>query len=476
MIRKKELFSFLFLSLSVFGQDLYVQEISDDYSDLNQILKPLSLNIAIEQGMRKNFSENIRKNDKEIYLNKIQDNKEKFYYPNINLTLDASSQRVGTVKGSNSTTDSKSKIPTGSFGLEFGEYSIFNWGKDYLSYLNTKEELERSKDRTNEESREFRQDIIIAFTNLIYLDQTVRIKKEQLRTASFIYRLNRERVIQKKVSKHEYYQARSEYLRAQQEYFETKLTYENAHEEMAKLIDDEPGTKYQIAQNFRHQKVKLTLRGALELAAKNAPFIKDGVTNENIKKREYEIAIKDNMPLPKITLDLGTYKHHFSPEGTRTLYEVDEGNSNLEVVATVKASWTIFGDGGVFNRRKLANARLSKENSTWNARSAKRKVEAYITKIFQEFSNSHDKIKILEARVPSLKKTMELANNRYIEGKGRYTDFHISLVEYFDAQIDYEKLKWEYLRNKILLAQLVGLEDLPGESFDNIIVKNEDAK
>ena len=78
MIRKKELLTFLFLSFSVFSQDLYVQEISDDYSDINQILKPLSLNIAIEQGMRKNFSENIRQNKKEIYKNQIQDNKESF--------------------------------------------------------------------------------------------------------------------------------------------------------------------------------------------------------------------------------------------------------------------------------------------------------------------------------------------------------------------------------------------------------------
>ncbi len=476
MIRKKELLTFLFLSFSVFSQDLYVQEISDDYSDINQILKPLSLNIAIEQGMRKNFSENIRQNKKEIYKNQIQDNKESFYYPNLNLTLNASNQRIGTLKESGATTSRTSNVPTGSFGLEFGEYSIFNWGKDYLSYLNTKEFLERNKEKTSEESREFRQSIIIAYTNLIYLEQTVRIKKEQLRTSSFIYRLNRERVIQKKVSKHEYYQARSEYLRAQQEYFETKLTYENAHEEMAKLIDDEPGTKYQISQKFRHEKIKITLRGALDLSKKHSPFIKDGIASENIKKREYEIALKDNMPLPKITLDLGTYKHHFSPEGTRTLYQVDEENSNLELVATVNASWSIFGDGGLFNRRKLANARLAKENSTWNARSAKRSVEAYITKLFQEFSNAHDKIKILEARVPSLKKTMDLANNKYIESKGRYTDFHIALVEYFDAQLDYEKLKWEYTRNKILLAQIIGLEDLPGESFDNIIIKNEEAK
>lgn len=464
------------LSFKIMAQDLYVQELVDTNEDLNRIRKVITLNEVLEQGMRKNFGENIRKNNEFILQNNIDDNKESFYYPKLNLTIDASTHRIGNPYPTDTTSQKRSKIPSGSFGLEMGEYNIFNWGKDYLAYLNTKDDLERDKEKLKEESRQFRQDLIILFSKNIYLQEVVRIKKEQLRNSSFIYRLNREKVTQSKTSKHDYYQSRSEYLRAQQEYFEAKLSASQAGEQLAEAIDDSPGTMYIIEQVARHEKVKLTIDGAITLARANAPFIKDSMVKENIATREYEIALKENMALPKISLDLGTYKHHFSGSNSYTNFENSEGDRNLEVVATVSAKWNIFGDGGVFNRRKLANSRLSKENSRLEHNSNRRNVELLVTKIFQDFSNSHDLIKILEARIPSQKKTMELALNNYVDGKGKYIDFHISLMEYDSSQIRLEELKWNYLTNKIRLAQIIGLEDLPGESFDNLMLKTDGEK
>lgn len=472
----KKFFLLSTLCLKIYSQDLYVQELIDTNEDLNRIRKVVTLNEVIEQGMRKNFGENIRKNNEYIIQNNIEDNKESFYLPKLSLTLDATTQRIGSLNRQEDTSGLRSKIPTGSFGLEMGDYSIFNWGKDYLAYQNEKEDLEREKEQLKEKSREFRQNLIILFTKNIYLQEVVRIKKEQLRNSSFVYRLNREKVTQSKTTKHDYYQSRSEYLRAQQEYFEAKLSAQQANESLAEAIDDSPGTMYIIEQVARHEKVKLTLDGSIQLAKKNAPFIKDAFVKENIATREYEIALKDNMALPKISVDLGTYKHRFSQSDSSTNFQNSAGARNLEVVAVVSAKWNIFGDGGVFNRRKLANSRLEKENSTWDHRSAKRNVELLIANIFQDFSNSHDLIKILEARVPSQKKTMELSLNNYIDGKGKYTDFHLSLMEYDQAQIRLEELKWNYLRNKILLAQIIGLEELPGESFDTLMKAKEGDK
>lgn len=461
------------LSFSALANELYVQELVDTGSNTNFNKKSLNLNIVLEQGMRKNFDENIRKNDQDILENKLEDTKEGFYYPKLKLTLEASTHKVGTLRGS--TKDSSlgaKKIPSGSFGLEFDEYSVFNWGKDYLKYLNDSENLKRQHERSKEESREFRQTLISEYVKNLYLQERVNIKKDQLKNTSFIYRFNRERVTQGKISKQDYYQSRSEYLRAQQEYFEARLSSDQANEALANLIDDLPGTRYEFDEKARHEKVKLSLAGAIDLANKNSPYIKTGKINEKIKEREYEIAQKDNLPLPKFSLNLGAYKHHFEENKNQTYYESSTEGNGLEVVATVKASWSLFGDGGLFNRRKLANARLEKENASFEYSQAKREMEMYIAKIFHQFAVDHDRIKILEARIPSLKKTMDLTQNAYIEGKSRFTDFHLANQEYTLSREDYERIRYEYLNNKIELAKLIGLEDLPGENFDKITIIN----
>ena len=454
--------------------DLYVQETSEDFSQVQKIMKPLSLNIVLEQGKRKNFEENIRKKNLNILANNLIDAKESFYLPNVQLKVETNNQRLGTIKDGSRDGGKTPKGPSGTLGLEFGDYTVFNWGKDYLSYLNTKETIERDILKRKEESRDFRQNLILAYTNLLYLKEVTRIMKDQLRNASFIYRLNREKVTLKKVTKHDYYQARTEYLRGQQEYFTAKLAFEQAQEEMATLINDAPGTLYTIRENFGYTKIKMTKKSALELAYKNAPYIKNAKLTNNIRIREYEIALRDNMPLPKVSLNLGTYKHNFDSKESQTLYETESNSNNIELVASVNATWTIFGDGGVFNRRKLANSRMQRETSDWNYKSTRRTVENIITNIFQQFNNNHDQIKIYDARVPSLKKRLDLALNRYLEKRGRYNDFHLALVERYEAEVANVKLKYEYFLAKVKLAQIIGVEDLPGETFETIISKTGD--
>lgn len=453
--------------------DIYVQESADDYSQIQRITKPLSLNVVIEQGMRKNFDENIRRKNVNILDNQLKDAKESFYLPNMQITLQSSKQRIATLKDGSRDAGATPKGPTGSLGLELGEYTVYNWGKDYLDYLNSKESIERNIQKEKEDSREFRQELILTYTNLLYLKEITRIKKEQLRNASFIYRLNREKVTLKKVTKHDYYQARSEYLRAQQEYYEAKLNFDKAQEEMAALIDDPAGTQYTIREDFGYNKIKLTRRAALDLAYKNAPFIKDAKVTSNVSIREYEIAQRENMPLPKLSVNFGTYKHNFTSQESQTLYETESNSNNIELVAQVNATWTIFGYGGLLNRRKIANARLKKETADWNYNSSRRSVENYVINIYKQFENYHDQIKIYNARIPSLKKRMDLALNRYLEKRGRYNDFHLALIERYETEVENVSLKYNYFLAKVRLAQAIGVGELPGENFEGIIVREE---
>ncbi len=461
-------FSTIYAQTSHINKDeLYIEETSDDFSEIKRQTKVINLNIVLEQGMRKNYDERQRKTQAEILLNSIKDTKAEFWYPNLNLTLSTDSQRIATIKeGSN---DSRtSKIPTGSFGLEVEDYTLFNWGKDYLTFKNSIETIERNKTILDETTREFRQELIVSYTKLLYLNEVVKLKKSQLRNASFVYRLNREKVPLKKVSKHGYYQARNDYLRAQDEYYQAKLAFEQEGEILAESIDDPFGIKYVLEDDFGYDRIKLSRAGAIKIAKKHSPLIKDAKLEKVIADRNYEIALRENLPLPKVTIDLGSYKHNFGSDSS-LLYRTDTGNS-IEVVATINATWSIYGDGGLLNRRKIATSKLNKTIKETNSRSVERNLQKQISDIYLQLKNIQDRLKIFKALVPTSKNRLDLALDRYLERKGSYTDFHLALYDSFNNQSTEIELKWTYFKLKVDLAKLIGLEDLPGEQFEQIII------
>ena len=61
---------------------LYVEEAASDLTDVRRNSKVLTLEIVLEQGMRKNYNEQIRKKSGEILLNQLQDNSDQFWFPN----------------------------------------------------------------------------------------------------------------------------------------------------------------------------------------------------------------------------------------------------------------------------------------------------------------------------------------------------------------------------------------------------------
>lgn len=453
--------------------EIYIQE-AQDSTIMQKIYRPLDIGIVIEQGMRAYQQNIIRRKNIEILKNKLKDTKESFWTPNPRVTMQLNSQRIGTLKTGSNDTTRISKDPSGSVGLELGEYTLFNWGKDYLEYQNEKENLERQIDRNNEGLREFKQILVQHYVQLIHAKDLKIISRQYLQSATLIYRMNREKVLQKKITKHEYYQSRSEYLRAQEHYTQAKTNEEIVNEQMARLLDDAPGTLYAIKDDYQFEKSTYSRDNAIAMARKVSPFILDKTVEKNIKNREYEIALRDNLPLPKISLNLGTYANTFSNGNvSNDYYTTSPGNSNIDLVASLNASWTLFGDGGLFNRRKLANARLEKEKALYDLRLTRRRVEEAIVNIFNFLNSSVEQLEIIKSRNDSLKKRMDTALYQYSNKKTRYLEYQLAMEDYYDSLRRESTIKYQYLAKRVELAQIVGIENLPDQSFDKAVIKGE---
>ncbi len=482
----KLVFLLLFLSIESFAQEqidngedyqfrdreksTYIQDL-DRFKGLETTVKSITLNDVIEQGLRENHDENIR--HMQDSLNELQwkDDFSDFWYPSLNLTLQTNEYRLGTLKSGSLNSSPRSDRVSGSFGLEINDYTIFNWGKDYLGYLNKKETYKRTKQNFKEKTRELKHQLIIEYFNLLTIKNIENAYRDQLRQASFIYRLNQEKLTLKKIRKQDYLQARADYLKAQDEYHQARINSQVADETFAYLIKDVPGTKYQFIEEIKFKQIQTTVSESIRLALESSPNILNAKTTLENAKRDYEIVQRERLPLPKISLTLGSYAQEFSSSTNDFRYRTDPGNSNIDFVAMVNASWSIWGSGGFFKERTSQKSLLNREIARKSLNKENHFKKAEIYQIYRRIMHYQNLIRILEAKNNNLRKTFDAVLENYMNKKTAYINYTDILEKYTNSEVEYLQAKYEHLRQKVLLAKAVGIEDFPGENFENLAVK-----
>ncbi len=456
-------------SQKISESEIYIQE-ADKYKVVDTF-KNLQLNDVIEQGLRKNYQQNIRYQLDQANEIQFSGAKSAFWMPDLKINLTTANQKIGMIHSGSAPSSPNPTIPSGSLGLSLGEYTVFNWGKDYALYLNKKSNYERTKQIFDESKRELKLELIATYFSLMSTKNIEKIRQDQLRQASFIYRLNKEKITIGKTSKQDYYLARTEYLAAQDVYHEAKRNSDIADEKMSFLIADEIGTKYVINENLDYIRIKLTLDDSLNFSKRNNPTLLNNKTEIENAERSYDIALKENMPLPKFTMNLGAYTKKFGPTTNSTLYETYGGGSNVELVASLNASWAITGEDGLFNSNKLALSRLKKEISLKDFEKNQHFTQSLVRQTYKNILSLQNQIVILEAKLPAIQKTFDIVLENYLANKAKYYDFHLALLEFTETKILYEEIKLQHLNEKLTLAKLTGLEDFPGENFEQLAIR-----
>lgn len=430
----------------------------------------IDLRSVLEEGFRKNPFEQIRTQQKEqIELSKT-DVWQKFWLPTVSLEMETSNHRIDRFKESsqNTPTMGAQQAPTGSLGLVLGEYTLFNWGRDYLEYQNEKQTLGRQSQRLSESRRRLRFALISQYFNLVKAKEVRKINQEQLRQTAFIHRLAKEKLQLRKIKAQEYYQTRSEYLRAQTDYQESLYDVGLQEEEVANLIGDEYQVGYRTTEQLKYVSVNTSLDEAVKYSLEQSTEYRDAKLQFENASRTYEKTLKDNMPLPKFTFNLGTYRTGFDPDGTNWNYETTPGNRNIELVASIDMKWTLLGAGGFFNTRINQQAYLNKRIAEINLFNAKRALEVKIRTIYKNLRYLEQKVEIAQFQYKNAQKNYDSVLDNYVAGNTTYSDIKLAIDNLVLSNINAQNVKYDHLLIKLELADLMGLEDLPGENFEQL--------
>ncbi len=443
---------------------------SDPDQSLSDVAENLSLQDAINEGLRRNHNEIVRKY--EFQLNEIiyKDAYDDYYYPKLNLTMGLASDHFAeNLYRDNDINASSSKTPNGFVGLELKDYTVFNWGKDYLDFLNSKDGHKRTKENISESRRELRLDIINNYFNLSRYYLAVRIYKKQLSHTSFIYRLAKEKLTLRKINSQEFLQAKTLFLEAHKNYHESLYQYYQVQESMATLLGDGLKTIYKPLSILKYRPITFSSKESYEFVKKNGRNILDAKANMKISNRTYQRTLKDNLPLPKFSLKLGSYQRAFSSAGYDNEYNTFQNSKNIEIAATLNMSWRIYGSGGFFNSRKTETSFYNKKISEMRLREAHRDAEVVNHLTHARVLHLQKKYDAAEAGIKNARRVFDKAIDNYLASKTSFATLKQVLDELLNANLTLEHTKYEHLAEKLTLAKIMGVDDFPGQKFDNLV-------
>ncbi len=475
-MKKFFLFILVFTTSSVYPQtDLDGLEKELEQKDKKQefdenLASNLSLQDAIDEGLRENFHQLTRKYQFELNEIVFKDAHDDYFYPKLNLTMGLTSDHfVENFYRDNNVNASSPKTPTGYFGLELEDYTLFNWGKDYMDYLNSKDLYQRAKQNLSEDKRELRYQIIQHYFDLSTKYLLVRVQKRQLSHTSFIYRLAKEKLSLRKINSQEYLQAKTLFLEAHKNYQDALFIYYKSQETMATLLGDDLTTTYKPLNVLRYKPVTLSSKEAYAFIKKNNRQVLDAKTQVKVNSRLYQKALKDNLPLPKLSLKLGSYYRTFSNTGYSDEYNTFANSKNLEVAATVNMTWRLLGRGGLFNSRINESAYYHKKMSELQLRESHRNAEVSGHLTHGRILHLQKKFEAADAGLKNARKVFDKAIDNYLASKTSFANIKQILQHLQDASTNYHNTKYEHLAEKIQLARIMGVDDFPGERFDRLI-------
>ncbi len=441
-----------------------------DDKDPDKIGRSLDLRSVLEEGFRRNPFEQIRTQQREQIELLKTDVWQRFWLPTVSLELDTSNHRIDRFRESTKSTPGMGaqQAPTGSLGLVIDEYTLFNWGRDYLQYQNEKQTLNRASVALTEARRRLKFSLITQYFNMIRTKEVKRIRQEQLRQTSFIHRLAREKLQLRKIRAQEYYQTRSEYLRSQTEYQESLYDVGLQEEELANLLGDEWRGAYRTTEQLKYVSVNTSMDEALKAAEEQSVDFRNAKLQYDNASRTYQKTLKDNLPLPKFAFNLGSYRTGFDPEGTTWNYETTPGNRNIELVATIDMRWTLLGDGGFFNSRVNQQSFLNKRIAEINFFNTRRLLEVKVRTIYKTLRYLEQKVEIAQFQHKNAQSNYDSVLDNYIAGRSTYADIKLAIDNLVYSHINSENVKYEHLLKKLELADYMGLEDFPGENFEQL--------
>ncbi len=424
---------------------------------------PVSLTLSQALNRLKNGGRNYINVDRNFRLAEISyDNAwDTMYMPTISLEGGVTSAKgigglSGTAEDSLGSSIYNRGYPTSNIGIKIAEYTLFNSWRDDLAFQQAKLTWDRAKESVVENQRALRFQLIKDYFKLWTFQEKLDAAKRSLTISSAILELVNSQVRIGKATENEVSSATVDKLAAATKVNEIQTEYANTQRLLALSLGDPIETTYVLTTPLKYVPVNVTEKQALESAEKLNPGIREARKGLRDAQISLEIAQKNRLPLPKVTLSgiqVGYTNNYY---GNKEARSTTASNGTIEVVAALTLSVPLYGPGGLFNRRnfEITQINLDKTETDFIQAQSQLKSEVY-SKIFTIKQTEQSIANQKQAAEQSEKVLNQLFSN-LSKGQASRLELRDAINTTRNAQIEVFTAILSHLDAKIDLATFMG--------------------
>ena len=391
------------------------------------------------------------------------------FLPQINLGLTSSSsatvgQLPGSVREKQAGGSNYSHgYPSSTASLSLGSYTLYNFGKDSLTYEQAKLDWLRAKETYVETARSIKFKTISAFWSLKSALDKLDAATRSVELAQAIFDLQESRAALGKAAASDVSSSSVDLMNAKNLRDTLDTSAKNALWALNPLLGDPVGTPYEIDEQISFLPISLTEDMVYAVYLRESASMKTLKTTLKKAELALELEEKNKLPLPKITFSGITVSYNNSYYGNRPdLYTSSSGTTNLDVNASVSLTLPLLGSGGLFGGRTVELAQITRDQAELRLRDQGNRDKAAIYQVIQNIrqyeqtvNNNRESLKtsseILEGVLQKIEKAENVSRLDLKDAIAQARQAEIALSESILAHLNY----------KTDLAQTIGVDYLP---------------
>lgn len=396
------------------------------------------------------------------------------YMPSVNLSLNSTSEKtIGTVPGTPAAAAAQGSplgvsrnYPNSNAAISLGDYNLFNFFRDQIAYDIAKISYERAEQQYQEQVRSIRFQIIKAYFRAKTELEKYDAAKRSVDLSSTILNLMKSRLKLNTATQDEVSSSEVDVLNAKTQLAGQDQTSYDALANLNLLLNTNVQQKFNLISTIQYEALRIGAEEAFQVFKKTGPQIRDSTVFLKNSEMALELAEKNRLPLPTIKLagmSVG-YQHNYTG-GTSSLST--NGSSapggQLNVQAVVALTIPLYGPGGFLGSRTLSQARISRDLSEVTYTQTSINGELGVRVLVQQILREQNQLEVLKEAFEASLKILQGTFKKMSSGKANRLELRDAIAQARNSEIAYLELVVQHLSDKLSLAELIGVDQLPNE-------------
>ena len=434
------------------------------------VLHVMSLEVAIRRGLANSPRYKIIQNTLELAKMQFNDSWNRLFLPQLSFRLGTTSAYTLTqakdleAGAAGYTTRNRGYLAAPAMTLELAQFNLFNSFRDQADFEVARLNWERAQQRQIEEQRAYRNDVTTGYFSLAVAQEKLDAAKRSVEISQSIVDLIRSRIKVQKATPSDLASSNMDLLGAKNTLLAQETATQQALWQLNTHLGDALGTAYTLTSKIQYAPMKLTPQQAEAILLENAPTLRD--QRLSVKTSEYALiqAERGRLPLPVVTLNGLSIGYTTSYLGGKPEWGNVGGSGpagQFDISTSISMTLPIFGQGGFFNQRVVAQAEIALDNVNMQFQQQMMAFRQQLFGMFQQIKQTEENVLNLRQSLSESVQVLEATFSTATQAHATRLELRDAINQARQIEFSLSETVLQHVQAKLTLAATIGVDRLP---------------